>query len=131
MKGVGPCQREGVGGNTVKAIGEGYFAPCSTVKAIYGDEDMFFRSTPMQGVVWSLSGLTKDSTSALLGSCVVDLFYTSNDQIISSVVSDPTTAAWSFKIGPGAGPFYAVAYKAGGTDVFGTTVNTLTPTVNG
>ena len=124
-------QREGVGGNTVKSIGEGYFAPCATVKAIDGDEDMFCRSTVMQGVVWSLSGLTKDSSSALLGDCTVHLFYTNTDQFISAQQSDPTAATWSFKIGPGAGPFYAVAYKPGGTDVFGTTVNTLMPTVNG
>ena len=128
MKGIGPCQREGVGGSIKRVTGTiGFFSPCLTVKAIDGDEDMFFRSPVMQGVSWNIAGITKDSTGAVLGSCTVHLFYTGPDQFISATTSDSSTGAYSFKIGPTAGPFYVVAYKAGSPDVAGTTVNTLTP----
>ena len=60
---------------------------------------------------------------------MVELFYTDTDQSVSKKVSDPTTGAFSFLIGPSGGNFYLVAYKAGSPDVAGTTVNTLLPVV--
>lgn len=74
---------------------------------------------------YSITGTTKDSTGAALGACVVELFYTATDLPICKVLSDATTGAFTFLIGPNS-TYYIVAYKAGSPDVAGTTVNTLT-----
>lgn len=128
VKGYKPCNREGVGGS-IKAISQfnSNFTPCLIVKAIDGDEDMFFRSPAMNGVSWTLSGVTKDSAGAVLGSCVVQLFYTLDDVFLSHQISDPTTGVFKFQASPNAAPYYMTAYKPGGPDVAGITVNTLTP----
>ena len=74
----------------------------------------------------AIAGVSRDSTGAILDSCVVELFITATDQMVRSITSD---ASGNFSFGnPGAGPFYIVAYKAGSPDVAGTTVNTLQPT---
>jgi hypothetical protein len=83
-----------------------------------------FRLVPM--TPWQsqkISGTTKDSTGAALGSCVVDLFYTRDDTLAAKVTSD-ANGAFAFLIGPNLS-CYIVAYKAGSPDVAGTTVNTL------
>ena len=122
-----PMLRQNVGGN-IKAIVPGYsFDPGVLVLAIDGDEEMFFKSPVMNGVRWSLSGITKDSTGAVVGSCVVALYYTNTDLILSEQISDPTTGVFTFLIGPNAGSFYLVAYKSGSPDIAGTSVNTLMP----
>ena len=73
----------------------------------------------------AISGITRDSTGAVLGGVTVQVFETATDRFITEVVSDPTTGAYIVPVGIGTGPYYLVAYKAGGTDVAGTTVNTL------
>lgn len=74
----------------------------------------------------ALSGVTRDSSGAVLGSCVVSLYRASDDLLMERVTSDAVTGAYSFStLGLGAN-YYVVAYKAGSPDVVGTTVNTLT-----
>ena len=76
-------------------------------------------------VTWPLiAGVTRDSTGAALGSCVVDLMLTATDSKIDGVVSD-STGAYSFKSGQYGKTYYVVAYKAGSPDRAGTSVNTL------
>lgn len=75
--------------------------------------------------VWIISGVTKDSAGAVLGSCVVQLFLTATDYFISELISDAATGAYEFRVGLGTGPYYLVAYKAGSPDVAGTTANVL------
>lgn len=72
-----------------------------------------------------LSGVTKDSTGAALGSCRVELFLTAGDVSIAETTSG-ASGDFAFDM-PGTGPFYLVAYKVGSPDVAGTTVNTLLP----
>jgi hypothetical protein len=72
-----------------------------------------------------IRGVTRDGTGAALASCVVQLFRTVDDLIMGEVTSDGS-GNYAIRAGVG-GPFYLVAYKAGGTDVAGTTVNTLIP----
>ena len=74
----------------------------------------------------TIVGVTKDTTGAALGSCVVQLFRTPSDTLAAETTSD-ATGSYSFD-NPGSGPFYIVAYKAGSPDVAGTTVNTLAAT---
>ena len=74
---------------------------------------------------WVISGVTKDSGGAILGSCTVDLFLTQGDTWAKSTVSDATTGAYSFLVSGNGNDYYCVAYKAGSPDVAGTTVNTL------
>ena len=74
-----------------------------------------------------ISGVTRSSTGAVLGSCRVELYETTRDQPLQTVTSDATTGAFIFtaaRYSPRT--HYIVAYKAGSPDVAGTTVNTLT-----
>lgn len=80
---------------------------------------------PLPAVVLHISGVTRDSTGAVLVSCTVELYLTANDMPLEKVVSDPVTGAYSFSSIGLSETYYVVAYKAGATDVAGTTVNTL------
>ena len=82
------------------------------------------RITPVPQVL-RITGVTRDNTGAALGNCEVHLFRTATDVEVDQVTSD---ASGNFTLnGTGLGQtYYIVAYKAGGTDVAGTTVNTLT-----
>jgi len=73
----------------------------------------------------SMSGVSKDSAGATLGSCRVMIFRTEDNSFVTETTSD-ASGNWSVGLLKG-GPFFAVAYKAGSPDVAGTTVNTLTP----
>jgi len=70
-----------------------------------------------------ISGVTKDSTGAVLPACTVDLFRTADDVFVATTTSDGS-GNYSFSLA-GGGTYYLVAYKAGAPDVAGTTVNTL------
>ena len=72
-----------------------------------------------------LSGVTRDSGGTAIGACRVELFVTARDVAIAETVSD-ASGNFAFDM-PGTGPFYLIAYKAGGTDLAGTTINTLMP----
>jgi hypothetical protein len=85
-----------------------------------------FRSVPFSSQNDFITGVTRDSTNAVLAGCTVDLFRTLTDERVAVTVSDQS-GNYSFE-NPGSGPFYLVAYKAGAPDVAGTTVNTITAT---
>lgn len=70
-----------------------------------------------------ISGITKDSTGAVLENCVVKLFDSDTNAMMQTMTSD-ANGVYSFQVAPGK-VFYVVAYKAGVPDVAGTTVNTL------
>jgi hypothetical protein len=72
-----------------------------------------------------ITGVTRDSAGATLGSCEVHLFRTADDVEVEQVTSDGSGNFTLNVVGLGQA-YYIVAYKAGGTDVAGTTVNTLT-----
>lgn len=76
--------------------------------------------------IFGIVGVTRDSTGVPLGNCMVHLFKTQSDQFITEVMSD---AGGNFRHTPenNSESYYLVAYKPGGTDVAGTTVNTLIP----
>ena len=74
-----------------------------------------------------ISGVTRNSSGAVLGGCRVELYETATDLPLQTVTSDATTGAFIFtaaRYSPRT--HYIVAYKAGSSDVAGTTVNTLT-----
>lgn len=72
-----------------------------------------------------LTGVTKDSTGAPLGSVVIDFFDSVAKTLIASTISD---SAGSYTVDlPASAVVQGVAYKAGAPDVAGVTVNTLTP----
>lgn len=77
-----------------------------------------------------ISGVTKDSQGAALGGCIVHCIDRATDIIADQIVSD---ANGNFMVTIPKGlnqnqttTWYLVAYKPGGTDVAGTTINTLT-----
>ena len=80
---------------------------------------------PLANPLVSLSGITRDSTGAVLGGVTVQVFETATDRFVTEVISDATTGAYVVPVGIGTGPYYAVAYIAGAPDRGGTTVNTL------
>ena len=83
-----------------------------------------FKSPPMfSDKSYKITGITKDSTGAALGNCVVDLFYTLNDVLVGKTESD-ASGNFTFLVGPSLS-CYIVAYKVGSPDVSGTSVNTL------
>lgn len=73
---------------------------------------------------FQIAGTTVDSLGLPLGSCVVQLFRTGDDTLVSELTSD-VLGAFQFVLSANAGTFYVVAYKTGVTDVAGTSVNTL------
>ena len=73
--------------------------------------------------MFSVVGITKDSTGAALGGCAVNLFDTELNCLLKNMVSD-ANGNYSFQTSPGKS-YYVVAYKAGDSPVAGTTVNTL------
>jgi hypothetical protein len=74
-----------------------------------------------------ISGITKDSTGAVLASCTVKLLRTVDDRCFETVISD-VNGAYQFSAIGLSEQYYVVAYKAGSPDVAGTTVNTLVGT---
>lgn len=73
-----------------------------------------------------IRGVTRDSSAAPLGSCTVQAFLTATAAYVGQVVSD--TGGYFEMPTPYVGQqHYLVAYKGGGPDVAGTTLNTLTP----
>lgn len=93
-----------------------------------------FYQTPRSNKPFIISGITKDSTGAVLGSCVVDIFstkgggYSSDDAFLGTATSDASTGAYSVTVASNGWRVYVVAYKAGSPDVAGTSVNTLLAT---
>lgn len=99
----------------------------SRVGAIPGDRFLRghpFRSPKLSTKNETISGVTRDSVGAALGSCIVQLFRTPSDTLVAELTSDGS-GNYRFE-NPGSGPFYIVAYKAGAPDVTGATANTLT-----
>lgn len=71
-----------------------------------------------------ISGMTKDSTGAVLGGATVMLFNTATGLLVDTVVSD--SAGNYTTSDPNNVACFAVAYEAGSPDVAGTTKNNLT-----
>lgn len=81
--------------------------------------------TPTKIVPHYITGVTKDSAGAVLGSCTVRLFRTSDDALIATTTSDASTGAYSFTVGDTLTQYWIEAYKSGSPDVAGTTVRTV------
>jgi len=74
----------------------------------------------------SISGVTRDSSGAVLGSCTVWLFKTSDKSFVAEVTSDAVTGAFTFTaVEGGATRFFIRAFKDGSPNVFGTTDDDL------
>lgn len=84
--------------------------------------------SPFPAVRFIISGITKDSSGSVLGSCTVTLFRTIDGLLVDQVISDASTGAYQFSSASASYLYYIVAYLAGSPDVAGTTVNTLTVT---
>jgi hypothetical protein len=83
---------------------------------------------PYPPTYFRITGTTRNSTGAALGTCVVDMFDTATDVRIDTTTSD-ATGVFEFRYaGQPPTTYYLVAYKAGSPDVAGTTVNTLVGT---
>ena len=84
----------------------------------------FLRPVQSQAL-YTIEGVTRDATGAVLGSCEVFLHFAGGEgRRASSTISDATTGAYSFMVGDTTTPYFVVSYKDG-TPVFGTTKRTL------
>ena len=81
---------------------------------------------PKPPTYFTIAGVTRDSTGAPLGNCVVDWFNTVTDVKLDSVTSDANGLFEFRTAGQPPTNYYLVAYKVGAPDVAGTTANTLT-----
>jgi hypothetical protein len=79
---------------------------------------------PLPAVFCTVSGRTLDSAGAVLGNCVAQLFDTATDAFLGEVISN-ADGYYYLRTTNQTRTHYVVAYKAGGTDVAGTTLNTL------
>lgn len=80
------------------------------------------------GTYFKIAGITKDSTGAALGNCVVEMFRTVDDVRLDRTTSTASGAFEFRSAGLAPNTYYLVAYKVGSPDVAGTTVNTLVGT---
>jgi hypothetical protein len=75
--------------------------------------------------LYTIAGITRDATGAVLGGCDVDLFFSGGNKTrAGATVSDATTGAFTFMVSNTTTAYFVVSYK-NGTPVFGTTKNTL------
>lgn len=75
---------------------------------------------------YGVSGVTRDIYGSPLGGVTVKIFKTSDDSLVSTIVSDANTGAFIVTTPYYPDTHYIVTYKAGSPDTFGTSVNTLT-----
>lgn len=85
---------------------------------------------PLVPTVLLISGVTRDSTGAVLTSCTVTLYRTLDDAVMERVTSDAVTGAYSFRAIGLSESYYVMARNAAGP-VMGVTVDTLLGTVSG
>jgi hypothetical protein len=71
-----------------------------------------------------MSGVTRDSTGAILGNCRIFIFRTEDRSLVRELIAD-ASGNWSTSMMVG-GPFFIVAYHSA-EPLAGTTVDTLTP----
>lgn len=85
----------------------------------------FIRPTVARAL-YTIRGITKDNTGAVLGGVTVDLFFATGDkQRADSVVSDAVTGEYCFESGDNVGTYFTRTYKDGATPVGGTSLDTL------
>lgn len=104
--------------------GAGDGAPQQDMMGASGGWDVMQRPTGGQQRK-RIIGTTRDGAGAVLGSCIVQGFRTSDDLFAGEMTSD--TAGYFEFCTSMTENHYLVAYKAGSPDVAGTTVNTLAP----
>jgi len=105
----------------------GGFSPVSLSGILYDDPwDVYTREADWTGHNgWqTISGITRDTNSAALGSCQVLLFRTADKLLMDEKTSDPNSGAYNVYTSD-TGNHFVVTYKAGAPDMSGTSVNTL------
>jgi hypothetical protein len=109
--------------------GPALYAPSFTVGAVTVtlpllDALRALYAPTIAAVTYAIAGVTRDQVGAILGSCVVHLFRTSDDVEIAQATS-AADGSFSFPVPDNTTSYYIVAYKVGSPDRAGTTVNTL------
>jgi hypothetical protein len=98
--------------------------PPNLLYVLYDETSGFDRNFAEQNS--RMVGVSRDVTGAPLGGVTIKLFRTADDSLVGTTISDGS-GNWRFDSVSGS-PFYMVEYKAGATDVFGTSPNTNTET---
>ncbi|MCA1569755.1 MAG: hypothetical protein LC798_05420 [Chloroflexi bacterium] len=83
---------------------------------------------PLNAPLKAITGVTRDTAGAIVGSCTVKLFRQSDDVQVGVVTSHATTGAYSFtRGGDDPNSYYVLAYKTGAPEIHGVTDRGLTP----
>ena len=87
----------------------------------------FDENLDLQEVTYAITGITRDASGNILGSCTVLLYNASTKAYVASTTSNGTTGAYSFTGLPDTSTtYFVVAFKSGSPDVEGATDNNLT-----
>lgn len=124
--------REGGRGETFASPwwpSSGFVGDRATDVAVMNSGQKWFESpeiTRGQNSRFGIAGVTRNQYGSAIGSCTVKLFKTSDDSLVSQIVSDPNDGSYLLSTPYYPDTHYIVAYKAGSPDIAGATVNTLT-----
>lgn len=94
-----------------------------TVRGIMGSGFVQLYPKKLSTQVWVIAGITRDSTGAVLASCLVELMRSRDMTLIATQTSDGS-GNFSFQVDP-ADKYQVIGYKPGSPDVAGITANTL------
>lgn len=115
----------GTGSNISAANRSAYSPRKGVVFKVFFDRKRNLYKFVVNGI--TPTGATKDSTGTPLGGCRVDLFETGSNMFIQSTTSDGS-GNYSFYVNGNSSTYYCRAYKAGATNLFGTTDEIITAT---
>lgn len=105
--------------------GEPYASDGSSLQTPYYYEDAGMDAVWGIRTLYSVIGVSRDSSGNPLGSCTIELYDTATNTLRGTVISD---SYGNFRVQSNLNTaHYIVAYLAGSPDISGTTVNTLTP----
>ena len=114
-----------------------FSTPQSPAKWIKGTQEFNVQSPLLKPIRYLITGITKDSAGVALGNCIINVYETISaislepkGRLVNMTTSD-SNGNYSVEVHSNPrSTFQVEAYKAGGTDVAGVTVNTLTPTIS-
>ncbi len=144
-----PSGNSGGTGTNITGVGHGGVgnytnAGATVVNGFSNGGPVSLRSGPNESISWELEvnsaaskfkgtfsingviplGITRDSNGSALGGCRVDLFESGSNNFLQTTTSNES-GNYSFVVSSNSSSYFCRAYKAGGTNVFGTTDETI------
>jgi hypothetical protein len=108
--------------------GSGFVGDCAVDVAAFNSSQKWYELpeiTRGTNSRFGIAGVTRDQYGSVIVSCTVKLFKTSDDSLVSQIVSDANNGSYLLSTPYYPDTHYIVATKSGSPDVAGATVNTL------